>query len=223
MGARAMATGAPRAVDWATLRRWWAAVGRRVASFARRRRTAHDLERGDVAHLVALLRRGGCPICRGVEEALARWAFWFLYEGYGESVWISRLCASGGFCPSHFWALARARPVWPLSHVGQYLLADALRSLPGARRRAWRVARRRPEECPGCEEVAWWERGLVSKLVAAQHQPAVRQALAAANALCARHLRQALAWGADPALLPLRRIDDAPASERPGGRPCVSP
>jgi hypothetical protein len=221
MSAMVVAERMRNAKAWFAMRRWHTAAKRLVASFLRPH-AAHDLQPGDVTHVVALLRRGGCPICRGVAEALTRWAFWFLYEGYGEGAWMSRLCASGGFCPSHFWALARLGRAWSLSYVAQYLSADLLRRVQAARRRAWHVAWQRPDACPGCVEIVWWEQQLVGKLVAAQYLPAVQAALAAADGLCPRHLRQVVAQGGGSTLRCGSR-DATTALEEQGGRSCLSP
>lgn len=180
-------------------RDWLCGFERVLANFLgpRNRRVSAVVDRYAIGHMRALLGRPGCPICGGLAEAMARSTFWFLYEGCYEAVWISRLCAAGGFCPSHFWALARTSGTWQLTYITQYLIDATLVLLRAellSRRRRPKLAR---DECPSCAQLAWWEWSLMRDLVIALRNPEVRTAYAGADGLCARHLRQLLTSGVD--------------------------
>jgi hypothetical protein len=136
-----------------------------------------------------MLRQSGCPVCRGLTEAMHRSIFWFLYEGYFEEGSIRQLCASGGFCPSHFWVLVGRSGTWTLSAVPQYLIQDVLERLQGARRSRWRRPSPIREDWPSCVQLAWWEQYLVGLFVIALRDPDVRSAYAQGNRLCPRHVR----------------------------------
>jgi hypothetical protein len=150
------------------------------------------MEREAIGHIRALLRKPGCPICRGLAEAMNRSIFWFLYEGYYEEVSMRQLCAAGGFCPSHFWALTRHSGTWALSYIPQYLIEDALERLRAARRSRRRKLQPARDDCPTCSQLAWWEAYLVMRFVIAWPVPEIRAAYTVDDGLCRRHLRLVL-------------------------------
>jgi hypothetical protein len=176
-------------------RHWFGTLERGLVGVLcrKRRRALEMLEREAIGHIRALLRKPGCPICRGLAEAMNRAIFWFLYEGYYEEVWINQLCAAGGFCPSHFWALARRSGTWALSYIPQYLIEDTLDRLRAACRSRWRKPPSARDDCPTCSELAWWEEYLVRRFVIAWRNPEVRAAYMVADGLCRRHLRLVVA------------------------------
>src|SRR6266545_3993718 len=172
-------------------RHWFTSFTPGLVAFLRRWRgqASTAVERDAIGQSRAMLRQPGCPVCRGLTEAMHRSIFWFLYEGYLEEGSIRQLCASGGFCPSHFWALVGRSGTWTLSAVPQYLIQDVLERLQGARRSRWRQPSPIREDCPSCVQLAWWEQYLVGRFVIALRDRDVRSAYAQGNRLCPRHVR----------------------------------
>ncbi|MBI4492835.1 MAG: hypothetical protein HY690_08600 [Chloroflexi bacterium] len=158
----------------------------------------------------ALLRGPGCPICCRADQDVQRMVFWFLLESYGEGPWIERLCATGGFCPAHFWALARTGARYQLSYVAQYLAEHDLRALGQV---AARVARTRPrspgtfaelirsDRCPACRTWDESARRSVELLLRTLEDDTVRVLWRRSGGLCWPHLQLTVAL-ADEAALP---------------------
>jgi hypothetical protein len=74
--------------------------------------------------------------------------FWFLYEGYSAEASISQICGAGGFCPSHFWALATHSGTLQLSYIAQCLIEDTWEPLRAVSRSAWRKPQPTRDDCP---------------------------------------------------------------------------
>jgi hypothetical protein len=141
---------------------------------------------------------------------------WFLYEGYYEEVSMSQLCAAGGFCPSHFWALTRHSGTWALSYIPQYLIEDALERLRAARRSRWRKLAPARDDCPTCSQLAWWEEYLVMRFVIAWPVPEIRAAYTVDDGLCRGHLRLVMTEvpdGSQPRGRSRTMVPAAPSSE----------
>lgn len=167
------------------------------------------LSAGDRSEVCALLKMAyDCVVCRLQRDDEARLVFWFLVENYGEAPWIERLHASAGFCPSHFWMLARTGARYPLSYVAQYLAEDWLqrlrqvrKDLRGAKGRQRVLAALRPMEgCPACEAVAQSARRGVQMLVRGLADPEVRACWERSAGLCWPHFQLAVEL-AEPAVL----------------------
>jgi hypothetical protein len=82
------------------------------------------------AHMSALLRLHGCPVCNDIGEFERRHFFWFLYESYQESSVLSRVAEGRCFCPEHGAYLARGEhSAGSLAYVHSFAIAHLLRQL----------------------------------------------------------------------------------------------
>ena len=155
----------------------------------------------DISGLLALLARPGCPVCRRAEEDVQRMFFWFLVESYGEPPWIERLCDAGGFCPQHFWALARTGARYQLSYVAQYLAEHDLRLLGEVAARLDRgrppsaalAALKRRAPCPACQTRQESATRAIEVLLRALADERVRARWQGCSGLCWPHLQRAVA------------------------------
>jgi hypothetical protein len=131
-----------------------------------------------------LLTRPGCPVCRYAGEASDRYLSWFALEGHGQTVAITRLCASLGMCPWHTRGLLTQPGAAPrLTAVNRYLVQAARDQLTG---RPGRLA-----GCPGCEHDDAAAARALDTLLDELPDPAVQQRYRELGGLCIPHLRSA--------------------------------
>jgi hypothetical protein len=139
-----------------------------------------------------LLTRPGCPVCRYAGEASDRYLAWFALEGHGQTVAITRLCASLGMCPRHTRGLLTQPGAAPrLTAVNRYLVQAARDQLTG---RASRLA-----GCPACEHDDAAAARALDTLLDELPDSVVRGRYQELGGLCIPHLRTATG-------LPRRRL-----------------
>src|SRR5690606_9343270 len=95
------------------------AAARRLLSRTRR----HTVRPPDRGAALALLEVPGCPICRAVDRAVARWSVTYETESRTDLAMRERLRAALGFCPLHTRALldqSGASASW----LARWLFAD---------------------------------------------------------------------------------------------------
>jgi hypothetical protein len=135
-----------------------------------------------------LLTGPGCPVCRYAGEAASRYLAWFVLEGHGDAVTVTRLCASLGMCPGHTRGLmSQPGAARRLTAVYRYLVRAARDRLAG---RAARLA-----GCPACEH----DDGVVGRALETLPEGLadglVRDRYRELGGLCIPHLRAASGRG----------------------------
>ncbi len=168
--------------------------------------------------LIEACRQPGCPVCRLVQQEVARSLANFFYESVNDPAIRLRLRKSLGFCREHAWLAINARigDALGLAIIYQDVIVNIERDLSGSpdspvpQKTLHRVLRRASvglkgrlenalralsprQRCPACEQQESSTRMTIEVLLASIDRPDFSKEFQSSEGLCLPHLKQILA------------------------------